>query len=173
MTSIIHPSKWQISHPKHRRRKCVWCTKMPLRRSVRHGMWRGHGPWHCWRWGRRDVPVGYRCLKFCEAWYTHVYGIYIYICIYVVYICIHIYVHWMRIGCENIFQWCCMACFSVSGKCLGQMTMNICEASYVDGCNETHILWKSMEGSTKALTTFTFLHFWIFRSQFMAITREI
>lgn len=84
-----------FSPSSHRRRKCVWCTKMPPRRSVRHGMWRGHGPWHCWRWGWRDVPVGYTCLKFCEAWYTkaasnaYVYNVYIYIDI----ICVYMYMY--------------------------------------------------------------------------------
>ena len=39
------------------------------------------------------------------------------------------------------------------------MTLKICEAPYVDGCNEKHILWMSMECSTKALIPLPFYIF--------------
>lgn len=51
-----------------------------------------------------------------------------------------------------------MAFQSVSKENFSQMTLKICEAPYVDGCNEKHILWMSMERSTKALITFTFFY---------------
>ena len=110
---------------------------------------------------RRDIPVGYTCWKFCESLslslciikYLYIYK-YIYIYMYRIYVYMYMYIECTLVVKRylNGAVWH----FSVFQGCFSQMTMNICEASYVDGCDEKHILWISMEGSTKALTTSTF-----------------
>ena len=113
MTSIIHPSKWQISHPVRTDGgsafdvpKCLWDDRcntacgVATARDTAGGGDEGMSLLgiYAWNFVKHDIQKQLQ----------------IYMCIMCIYIyryntCIHVYVHWMYMGCEKIFKWCCMA----------------------------------------------------------------